>query len=248
MKIVVCVKQVPDSETRIEIKEGATWIDDTNVSYILNPYDEIAVEEALKIKEKFGGEVIVLSLGPDRAASAIRSALAMGADSGIHVKDNVLKMGLAVAKILAESIKPIEPDLVLLGKQAIDDDNMQIGPMLGELLDMPSVSVVSKLDLTESGGTAERDIEGGKEKIEFSLPAVISAQKGLNEPRYASLKGIMMAKKKPLEEIQSIDVSSGIAVTGIDFPPERKEGTVLTNGVQDVPELVRLLREEAKAI
>lgn len=250
MKIVVCVKQVPDTETKIELKQDGIWIDDSNVNYVLNPYDEYAVEEALKIKEKFGGEVIVLCLGPDRAGAAIRSALAMGADSGVHIKEESFLMGLSVAKILAEKIKSINPDLVLLGKQAVDDDNMQIGPMLGELLDLPSISVVSKLEINPDtrSGTAERDIEGGKEMIDFSIPAVITAQKGLNEPRYASLKGIMMAKKKPFEEVKALETRSGITISGISYPPKRNVGKILDGGAESVPELVRLLREEAKII
>jgi len=248
VKIVVCVKQVPDTNTKIALNNDSVWIDDSNVSYVLNPYDEFAVEEALKIREKFEGEVIVICLGPDRAKTAIKSALAMGADSGVHIKEESLLMGLAVAKNLANKIKTINPDLVLLGKQAVDDDNMQVGSMLGELLDLPSISVVSKLEITEKGGTAERDIEGGKELIEFSLPAVITAQKGLNEPRYASLKGIMMAKKKPVEEMSATETQSGITISAINYPPKRKEGKILDGGVEAVPELVRLLREEAKVI
>jgi len=248
MKIVVCVKQVPDSETKIVIPEDGTWIDDSNVNYVLNPYDEYAVEEALRIQEKLGGEVIVVSAGPDRAATAIRNALAMGANSGVHVKDDNLRMGLSVAKVLAEAVRPLEPDLILLGKQAIDDDNLQVGAMIAEFLNLPSVTVISRLEITENGGTAERDIEGGKEIVEFSLPAVITAQKGLNEPRYASLKGIMMAKKKPMVEKQASDIPSGITITKMEYPPKRQEGKTFKNGVEAVPEVVRLLREEAKAI
>ena len=250
MKIVVCAKQVPDSGTKTVIPAGGTWIDDSNVTYVLNPYDEFAVEEALRIREKFGGEIIVVCLGPERAATAIRNSLAMGVDSGIHIKHNTLRMGLSVAKILAETIKPLTPDLVLLGKQAIDDDNMQVGPMLAELLDLPSVTVVSKLEIAQDArsGTAERGIEGGKEIVAFPMPALITAQKGLNEPRYPSLKGIMMAKKKPIIEKVVSDIPSGITITKIEPPPEKKEGKIFNNGVDAVPEIVRLLREEAKVI
>ncbi len=248
MKIVVCIKQTPDSEVKVVIPDGGSWIDDSNVNYVLNPYDEFAVEEALKIQEKFGGEVIAVSLGPERAGKAIRTALAMGANSGIHLKCDKHLMGLSVAKALAGAIKPLEPDLVLLGSRAIDDDNMQIGPMMAELLDMPSANVITKLEMTESGGTAERDIEGGKEIIEFSLPAVVTAQKGLNEPRYASLKGIMMAKKKPLEIIETEAADSGIIIKKMEYPSERKECKIVGKDAGAVPELVRLLREEAKAV
>ncbi|MFC1563790.1 electron transfer flavoprotein subunit beta/FixA family protein [candidate division KSB1 bacterium] len=248
MKIVVCVKQVPDTETKVVIPDGGTWIDDTNVNYVLNPYDEFAVEEAIKAQEKFGGEVIIVSAGPERAATAIRNALAMGANSGIHVKIDGVYMGLAVAKVLADTIRPLEPDVVLFGKQAVDDDNHQIGPMVAELLDLPSVNIVTKLELTESGGTAERGIEGGKEVVEFPLPALITAHKGLNEPRYASLKGIMMAKKKPLEEKAPDSMASGISIQKMEYPPKRAEGKVFTTGAEAAPEVVKLLREEAKII
>lgn len=248
MKIVVCVKQTPDSEVKVVIPDGGTWIDDANVNYILNPYDEFAVEEALKITEKFGGEVIIISAGPERIGKAIRNALAMGANSGIHIKDDEMKMGLAVAKQLAEVIKPLEPNLVFFGSRAIDDDCMVVGNMVAELLGLPSVSVVTKLEMTESGGIAERDIEGGKEVVEFPLPAVVTAHKGLNEPRYASLKGIMMAKKKPLETQDASGIASGLTVSKIAFPPPRAECKIVGEGAGAVPELVKLLKEEAKAI
>ena len=254
MKIVVCIKQVPDSETKVVIKEGENWIDDTGVNYVINPYDEYALEEAIRIKEKQGGEVIVVSLGPDRTVNSIRTALAMGASSGIHIKANTMYHGLSAAKLLAETIKPLNPDLILLGKQAIDDDNMQIGPMVAELLNLPCVTVVSKLDIipsTQDGGTAEREIEGGKEIIEFPLPAVITAQKGLNEPRYPSLKGMMLAKSKPITAVSrdtGAEIPSGITITSIEYPPKRQAGKIFSNGADAVPDVVRLLREEAKAI
>lgn len=248
MKIVVCVKQVPDSETKVVFPEGGTWIDDSNVNYILNPYDEYAIEEALRICEKSGGEVTIISLGPSRASTAIRNALAMGANSGIHIKDDSLRMGLSVAKTLTEAIKPIEPDIVLFGKQAIDDDSMQVGPMVAELLDFASVNIVTKLEIIENGGTAERDIEGGKEVVEFQLPAVITAQKGLNEPRYASLKGIMMAKRKPIAEQEAPGAECGITVKSMEYPPARTECKIVGKDKDAAPELARLLREEAKVL
>ncbi|MFC1553952.1 electron transfer flavoprotein subunit beta/FixA family protein [candidate division KSB1 bacterium] len=248
MKIIVCLKHVPDSETKVSIKEGDTWIDESNVNFVMNPYDEFAVEEALRIKEKVGGEVVVVSLGPDRVTTAIRNALAMGADSGIHIKDTDFRIGLSSAKIIAETIKSLEADLILFGKQAIDDDNMQIGPMVAEFLDIPGVTVVTKLEIDNDTVTAEREIEGGKEVVEVKLPAVVTAQKGLNEPRYASLKGIMMAKKKSIEEKTASDISCGISISKIEYPPKRKEGKMFKNGVEDVPEVIKLLREEAKAV
>jgi len=248
VKIAVCMKQVPDSETKIVIKEGGKWIDDTGVNYIINPYDEFAIEEALRIQEKAGGEVIAVSLGPDRSINAIRTALAMGVHSGIHIKTSTMYIGLSAAKLLAEALKPLNADLILFGKQAIDDDNMQIGPMVAELLNLPAVTVVSKLTITHTGGTAEREIEGGKEIIEFSLPAVVTAQKGLNEPRYPSLKGMMMAKSKPITSLTPAEIVSGITIIGIEYPPKRQAGKIFTTGADAVPDVVRLLREEAKAV
>lgn len=248
MKIVVCIKQVADSATKIIISDSGKWIDDSDVKYILNPYDEFAVEEAVKMKESHEAEVIILSMGPSRAGSAIRNALAMGGNSGVHLKTDGVVMGLSVAKALADELKNLAPDIIFFGKQAIDDDNMQIGPMVAELLDMPLLNVVTKLEINGDSGTAEREIEGGKEIIEFSLPAIVTTQKGLNEPRYPSLKGIMMAKKKPVEEKDANIPESGISITNMEYPPERKEHIILTDGAGSVPELVRLLKDEAKVL
>ncbi len=192
MNIAVCVKQVPDTEARIKIDEDKKSIDESEINFILNPYDEFAVEEALKLKEVNGGEVTIISLGPDKITSEIRKALAMGADKAIHVKSDSIPVDpMATAKALSEVLKEGNYDVILLGKQAIDDDNAQMGPMLGELLDMPSINVITKLEVSGDSVTAERQIEGGVEKTEANLPVILTAQRGLNEPRYASSKGIM---------------------------------------------------------
>lgn len=214
----------------------------------MNPYDEFAVEEALKIKEKNGGEVILVCLGSERSISAIRTGLAMGADRAIHIKENRILNGLSVAKALAEILKGMNCDLILLGKQAVDDDNMQVGPMLAELMNLPSITVVTKLEIADSKVLAEREIEGGLEIVEAELPAVITAQKGLNEPRYPSLRGIMMAKKKPVEEVELQIPDSEIEILNMEYPEPRPEGKIVGEGPDAVKELVRLLKEEAKII
>jgi len=248
VKIAVCIKQVPDTETRVQIDSEKNWIKESNVTFVLNPYDEFAVEEALKIKEKNGGEVILVCLGPERSISAIRTGLAMGADRAIHIKENRILNGLSVAKALAEILKGMNCDLILLGKQAVDDDNMQVGPMLAELMNLPSITVVTKLEIADSKVLAEREIEGGLEIVEAELPAVITAQKGLNEPRYPSLRGIMMAKKKPVEEVELQIPDSEIEILNMEYPEPRPEGKIVGEGPDAVKELVRLLKEEAKII
>src|SRR5437867_5299990 len=202
MRIVVCVAQVPDTEARIRIAPEGNKIVEQDVNWIVSPYDEFAIEEALRIKERKGGDVVLVSLGPDRVQSALRTGLAMGADSAVHVRDPAFDAAdsLATARGLAAAIRTLAPfDLVLTGQQGVGGDHSQIPGLLAELLDLPQVTVAVKVEIQEGRATVEREIEAARETWETSLPAVISAQKGLNEPRYASLKGIMAAKKKPLE-------------------------------------------------
>ena len=249
MNIAVCVKQVPDTEARIKINEDKKSIDESEINFILNPYDEFAVEEALKLKEANGGEVSIISLGPDRITSSIRSALAMGADKAIHVKsENIPVDPIVTAAALAEVLKDGGYDVILLGKQAIDDDNAQIGVLLGEMLNIATFNVVTKLDIAGDTATAERQIEGGSEKIEAKLPVIITTQRGLNEPRYASLKGIMAAKKIQIEEKNITLNNEKIEIIEYSYPPQKPEGKIVGEGAEAVPELIRLLKEEAKVI
>lgn len=250
MKIAVCIKRVPDSETRVKIASDGKSLDEAGVKFILNPYDEFAVEEALRRKEQAGaGEVVIVSLGPATAQETIRSALAMGADRGVLLQaDRIPVDGLAVAQALANELKGGAYDLILFGKMAIDDYNHQVGPMVAELLNLPCVTAIAHLDLETGHGVAEREIEGGVEVVAFPLPAVLTTDKGLNEPRYPALKGIMAAKKKPLETKPVQLGAGGMEILAMTSPPERKEGRIVGEGAAAVPELVRVLREEAKVL
>ena len=247
---VVCIKQVADSETRVKIAADGRSLDPAGVTWILNPYDEFALEQALRLKEKEGaGEVLVISLGAAGVQTTLRNALAMGADRAIHLRhDGPAPDPLAVARTLAAEIGALHPDLVWFGRQAIDDDQAAVGPMVGEMLDLPAVTVVAAMSLDGRRARVEREIEGGREIVEVELPAVLAADKGLNEPRYASLKGIMAAKKKPIEEKPAAIGDPGIEVLSLALPPARGAGRIVGQGVDGVAELVRVLREEAKAI
>ena len=248
MKIAVCVSHVPDTATKIKIGQDEKTIDSAGVTYIINPYDEFAVEEALKTKEKFGGEVIVLSVGNDANKETIRKALAMGADQGILLKDNNSRDSFSVAKALAEEIKNINCEIVFTGKQSVDYDNSITGQLTAELLGFNCVTVVVDLKIENNTVIAEREIEGGKEVVETELPVVITCQKGLNEPRYASLKGIMAAKKKVIEEKSAAASENKVEIIRMKKPPEKQPGRIIGTDTTAVPELVRLLHEEAKII
>lgn len=249
MKIVVCVSHVPDTASRIKVGSDGKTIDPTGVTYIINPYDEYAVEEALKTKEKLGaGEVVVVTLGSENSKETIRKALAMGVDSGVLLKDDIHRDSFGVAKALAEEIKAQGSQLVFMGKQSVDYDNSIVGQLTAELLDYNCVTVCVKLEISGEKVTAEREIEGGREVVETSLPVVITCQKGLNEPRYASLKGIMAAKKKTIEEKSAASYTPKSEVVGMHLPAGKQPGRIVGSDASAVPELVRLLKEEAKVI
>lgn len=248
MKIAVCVSHVPDTATKIKPGADEKSIDQSGVTFIINPYDEFAVEEALKTKEKTGAEVYVISVGSDANKESIRKALAMGADNGILLKTDSAVDTLNVAKALANEIKSLGCDLVFFGKQSIDYDNSITGQLTAELLGYSCISVVVKFNLEGNKITAEREIEGGIEVMETELPAVITAQKGLNEPRYASLKGIMAAKKKIIEEKPASAGKAKTEILSLGSPAPKSPGRILGTDASAVHELVRLLREEAKVI
>lgn len=250
MKIAVCVKRTPDTETRIKIAADGRSIDEAGVKFVLNPFDEYAVEEALTLKEAAGtGEVVVVSLGGDASQETIRTALAMGADRGVLLRTERRTLDpLPVAQALAAELGAGGYDLILFGKLAIDDYSHAVGPMVAELLGLQCVSSVAHLAIGDGKGTAEREIEGGVEVVAFTLPAVLTADKGLNEPRYAALRGIMLAKKKPLEVKDVTLDDGGIDVVELAAPPERHAGRIVGEGPEAVPALVDALRNEAKVL
>lgn len=215
---------------------------------MLSPYDEFAVEEALRLKEKFGGEITVMSLGPDVHKETLRKALAMGVEKAVLLKDDSIRDSFGVAKGLAEEIKTMSPDIVLFGKQSIDFDDAQVGTLVAEMLGMNSVSVVIKLTVDDTKVVCEREIEGGHETVETKLPCVIQAQRGLNEPRYPSLKGIMAAKTKPIVEKPAAAAEMRVEVVDMSKPAGKAAGKIVGTDKSAVHELVRLLHEEAKVI
>ena len=249
MKSVVCIKRVPDTEARIKIKDDRSGIESAGIKFVISPYDEFAIEAAIKFKEVKGtGEVIALSVGDASSAEQLRSALAMGADRAVLLKGEPTLDGLATAQALAAEIKTLSPDLVLFGMKAVDDDQQQVGPMVAELLDLPCITVVADMEVEEGKVVCHREVEGGVEIVEAPLPAVITITKGKFEPRYPSLKGIMAAKKKPLDEKPAQLGESRVQLRDLNYPPDRPPGRIVGKGADAVTELVRVLREEARVI
>jgi len=256
---VVCIAQVPDTESRIKIGSDGRHVDEAGIKFIVSPYDEFALEEAIRAKEKSGGDVTVISFGPDRVQQALRESLARGATKALHVKgDSGDADSLGVAKVLAAAIKTVPHDVVFFGKQGVGTDNSLVGPMVAELLGYPQVNVVTHMEIGDGKLTAHRELEGAEDVIEATLPAVITAQKGLNEPRYASLKGIMAAKKITIDTktVADLGLSDGdifnqrVVVASLDLPPEKSGGRKIDGGdaAAAAKEIVKYIREEAKAL
>ena len=249
MKIVVCIKRVPDTESRIRIAPDGTSIDRSGIKFVISPYDEYALELALRLKESSGGgEITVITVGDASSAEQLRSALAMGADRAVRLDGEPGLDGLATARSLAAAVREIEPDLVLAGMKAADDDQQQVGPMLAVLLDFACISVVANFDVANGRVSAHREIEGGVEHVDAPLPALLTITKTEFEARLPRLQAIMAAKKKPLEEKTANLQASRIRLHGLTYPPERPPGRIVGTGADAVAELVRLLREEAKVI
>lgn len=258
MKIGVCIKSVPDTETRVKIGSEGKRVSLSDVSFIISPYDEYAIEEALQLRDKAGdSEVVLISVGDDDSVKVIRNGLAMGADRAILVNDSTVNAyePFDVARTLAAVIRAENIDLALFGKQGVGQDYHQMAGLVAEILGWPQVSLVVGLELENGKVTAHREIEGGEEVVTCNLPAVLSAQKGLNEPRYPSLKGIMAAKKKTVENRSLSDLSleawnkATWEVLRAELPPARAEGKLLEGEPEDqVKQLVELLHNEAKVI
>ncbi|MGH7481004.1 MAG: electron transfer flavoprotein subunit beta/FixA family protein [Longimicrobiales bacterium] len=249
MKTIVCIKRVPDTAARIKIGDDGRAIDPAGVKFIISPYDEFAVEAALRLREDGQeGEITVVTFGDRAAAEQLRQALAMGADSGVLLKGEPSLDGLATANVLAAELREAGADLILLGMKAADDDQQQVGPMLAELLGLACVTAAAELEIENGRVVCHREVEGGIEIVEATLPAVVTTTKGPNEPRYPSLKGIMAAKRKPLAEKDAHAGETRIELRSLATPPERPAGRIVGEGPEAVPELVRLLRDEAKVL
>src|SRR5438034_2764110 len=249
MKILVSVKRVVDFNVKVRVKGDGSGVETANVKMSMNPFDEIAVEEAVRLKEAAAAtEIVVVSCGPQACQETLRTALAIGADRAILVDTDAQVQPLAVAKLLQAVVEKEKPGLVILGKQAIDDDANQTGQMLAALLGWPQATFASKIDIANGVATVKREVDGGLETLELKLPAVVTTDLRLNEPRYATLPNIMKAKKKPLEtitpEMLGVDVTPRLATLKVVEPPKRKGG----GKVADVDELVGKLRNEAKVI
>ncbi|WP_366656070.1 electron transfer flavoprotein subunit beta/FixA family protein [Fodinicurvata sp. EGI_FJ10296] len=249
MKILVPVKRVIDYNVKVRVKSDQTGVELANVKMSMNPFDEIAVEQAIRMKEAgVATEVVVVSLGPQQCQETLRNGLAMGADRGIHILHDAELQPLAVAKMLKALVDEEDPQLVILGKQAIDDDSNQTGQMLAALLGWPQGTFASRVEPSDDGVTVTREIDGGLETVWLKLPAVITTDLRLNEPRYASLPNIMKAKKKPIDSRQAADLGLDIAprleTLKVEEPPQRKGGVK----VADVAELVDKLRNDARVI
>lgn len=257
MKIMVLLKRTPDTEARIKLSADSRKIDDEGIQYILNPYDEFAIEEALQTKEKLGsGEVVVCSYGTENNREIIVRALAMGADRGLLITADAPRDSLSISKVLTKAVEKEQPDIVFCGKQGIDDDNMHVGVMVAEYLGWPHVNIVNKLTLEGRTATVEREVEGGQMEVyETPLPLVVGANKALNSPRYVSLPGIMKAKRKPLDMTTPADLGAEAAackseIVGYQYPPEKPPGKLFKDKPLEemVDTVISLLREEAKVI
>jgi electron transfer flavoprotein beta subunit len=258
VEILVLLKQVPATESMIEIAGDGVSIKTDGLKYVINPYDEMAVEEALKIREAQGGTVTILTVGPAKAAEAIRTGLAMGADKGVLIDPGGLNFdSLAIAKMLAAAIQAISYDLIVAGHRAVDGDNFQVGPAVAELLGIANISMVVNADIGDGDVACTCAIEGGTKEVVAALPALITTQRGLNEPRYASLPGIMKAKKKPLETktladlgLDPANLSAKTVVRALKAPPQRQAGRMIeADTVQETAAaLAKALHEEAKVI
>ena len=249
MKIAVCIRRTPDTTAKIAIAAGGTAIDPAGVKFVPNPYDEYAVEAALALAEANpGGETVAIGFGADAVQETLRTALAMGIDRAVHLQGEPSADGLANARVLADQLKGGGYDLILFGKLAVDDYGQQTGAMVAEVLDLPCATAITSLMVSGGNVQVEREVEGGTEAATCTLPAVLTCDKGLNTPRLPSLKGIMAAKKKPLEILPVSTGAAQVAVVSLSLPPERPAGRILGEGAAAVPALITALTSEAKVL
>lgn len=249
MDIIVCIRRAPTTDARIKPGADGKTYDPAGVNYDISEYDKFAIEAAIALKEAHGGQVTVLSVGPTAATKEIRTAIAMGCDAAHLLVDDGQHDSWAIAQVLGAKIKELPHDIVLFGWNSVDNQSSATGQMVAEILDVPSVSVAVALEVADGKATVERLAAGGnREKYGVSLPAVVTCQKGLNKPRSANMKGIMMAKKTKVEETPANTPADGVSVVSLNPPPPRPEGKIVGKGAEAVGELVKLLREEAKVI
>jgi electron transfer flavoprotein beta subunit len=249
VKVTVCIKRVPSTATRLKIAADGRSIDEAGVEFVVNPYDEFAVEEALRVAERTQGEVTLVSFGPEAVSKELRNALAMGAHQAIHLPAAAgFQDALSTAKVLAAAIPATKPELILFGRQAVDGDQAQVGLMVATLLGMPALPDVVKVELGSGCLKASREVEGAIETFELPLPCVLTTHKGLNDPRLPNMKGIMAAKKKTIASQPPIAAAPTLALESLALPPERSGGRVVGEGAAAVPALLKILREEAHAL
>ena len=245
----MCVRRVPDTATRIKLAPDGRSILTGDAEFVLNPYEEYALEQGVQLKEKHGGEVTVLTLGPEKSTSVILKALALGADRAIHLKsENFPDDPSVVARAIAAELRSVEFDILLFGKKGVDDDNQQVGSMVAELLGVPCVTQVVKLEIFNAKALAHREVEGGAIVVETTLPSAFTAEKDLTVPRYASLRELVAARKKPILVKEPQPFPGVLDIVSVQYPPPRPPGRVLGKGVEAVPILVKVLHEEAKVI
>ena len=250
MKIAVCIKRTPDSESRFRVAASSTAVDETGLKFDIDDFASYAVEVALQLNEKQGpGETVVFAVGPDNVQETLRKAMSMGVDRAVQLKTTAIPYdGLAIAKALAAELRGGGFDLILFGKHAFDSSAGVVGTATAELLGIPCVTAASKLDIANGRGTARRELEGIAEVVEFPLPAAVTIDEGIARPRYPSLKGIMAAKKKPLETKPAQLGDVRVSVKAMALPPDRPPGRIIGEGASAIPELVRLLQTEAKVL
>lgn len=243
------MRRVPDTAARVKIAADGKSIDTSDAEFVINPYEEYALEQAVQLKEKHGGEVTVVTLGPEKTTQVIMKALALGADKAVHLKsDRVPDDPGSTARALASELKGIDFDIILFGKKGVDDDNQQVGSMVAELLGVPCVTQVVKLEISDGKAVARREVEGGSITVETTLPAGFTAEKDLTVPRYASLRELVAARKKPIL-VKDVQLSPpSVEIVSVRYPPPHPPGKIVGKGVDAVPPLVKLLHEEAKVI
>jgi electron transfer flavoprotein beta subunit len=249
VKIAVCIRRTPDTTAKIAIAAGGTAIDPTGIKFVPNPYDEYAIEAALALKEAAGeGETVAVAFGGDSVQETLRTALAMGIDRAVHLQGEPSPDGLANARVLADHLKTGGFDLILFGKLAVDDYGQQTGAMVAELLEIPCATAITSLEVANGTASVEREVEGGTEAASCALPAVFTCDKGLNTPRLPSLKGIMAAKKKPLDVVPAAVGAAQATIVSLALPPERPAGRIVGEGAAAVPALITALATEAKVL